>query len=192
MSKYNTEDQGDYLLKHNLFGATSHEQLEQLETVAFSIRSSQLEVDGFEWLLPLKTKTIKQLHFFLFQDVYPFAGQIRDVQLMKGHTRFCQAEDIESNLKALTEQLQKEQRWESIEQAAERLTYYKTELNIIHLFREGNGRTLRIVIREVARSHGFDWNFQNIDPRIYMQAMIQSVTDESLLKKLLEDTLNPH
>lgn len=132
-----------------------------------------------------------QLHYSLFQDIYPFAGQIRDVQLIKGQTRFCPAEYIETNIKTVTDRLQKEQRWGTIEQAAERLAHYKTELNIIHPFREGNGRTLRIAIREIARSHGFDWDFQKIEPEIYMQAIIQSVTDETHLQNLLKGTLNP-
>ncbi|MBS4208514.1 Fic family protein [Bacillus sp. FJAT-50079] len=191
MNKYRTEDQGDYLLKHNLLGATSYDELEQLEAVAFSIRSSQLEIEGFSWLIPPTTETIKQLHFYLFQDVYPFAGKIRDVQLMKGMTRFCRAEYIEMNLARLCEQLEKEQRWKNIEHAAERLAYYKTELNIIHPFREGNGRTIRIMIREIAQDHGFDWNFEEMDREIYMQAMIQSVTDEFPLKSLIENTLRP-
>lgn len=89
----------------------------------------------------------------------------------------------------LCEELEKERRWGSIEQAAERLAYYKTELNMIHPFREGNGRTIRIVIREIARSHDFDWSFEEIDRDIYMKAMIKSATDESLLKHLLEKTL---
>lgn len=82
MSKYRSEAQEGYLLKHNLLGATSYNELEQLEAVAFSLRSSQLEVEGFNWLMPLTIETIKRLHFLLFQDVYTFAGNIRNVQLI--------------------------------------------------------------------------------------------------------------
>ncbi|WP_048601275.1 Fic/DOC family protein [Rubeoparvulum massiliense] len=190
MGKYNPENQDAYLLKHNFFGATSYDELEQLEAVAFSIRASQLESKGFVWLHPLSIDTLKRLHYFLFQDAYPFAGKIRDVQLMKGQTRFCQVEFIESNLYELILQLQGESVWKSIEQASERLAYYKSELNMIHPFREGNGRTIRLVIREIARSQGYDWDFQKIDRHYYMKAMIQSVVDESLLRKLLNETLS--
>lgn len=105
MGKYNAEDQDGYLLENNLFGAESYEKLEQLESVAFSIRSSKLETTGFDWLIPLSVDNFKKIHEFLFQDVYPFAGEFRDVQLTKGQTRFCQAEFIESNLQKLCLQL---------------------------------------------------------------------------------------
>ena len=190
MGKYNAEDQDGYLLENNLFGAESYEKLEQLESVAFSIRSSQLETTGFDWLIPLSVDNLKKIHEFLFQDVYPFAGEFRDVQLMKGQTRFCQAEFIESNLQKLCLQLQNEHNWKTIEEAAKKLAYYKAELNMIHPFREGNGRTLRLVIRELARSKGYDWSFQRIDQFSYIQAMIQSVVDDSLLQMNIEKTLS--
>lgn len=190
MGKYDVENQDDYLLKNNLLDATSYEQLEQLESVAFSIRSSQLERKGFDWLTPLSISKVKSLHGFLFQDVYPFAGEFRDVQLMKGQTRFCQAEFIESNLKKLCLQLQDEPSWESKEKAVSRLTYYKAEFNMIHPFREGNGRTIRLIIRELAHSQDYDWDFQKIDQSLYIKAMIQSVVDESLLQQILSQTLS--
>src|SRR5699024_10766700 len=104
---------------------------------AFSIRSSQLETTGFDWLIPLSIDNFKKIHEFLFQDVYPFAGEFRDVQLMKGQTRFCQDEFIESNLQKLCLQLQNEHNWKTKEEAAKKLAYYKAEFNMIHPFREG-------------------------------------------------------
>src|SRR5690625_5861662 len=109
---------------------------------------------------------------------------------MKGQTRFCQAEFIESNLQKLCLQLQDEHNWKTKGEAAKKLAYYKAELNMIHPFREGNGRTLRLVIRELARSKGYDWSFQRIDQFSYIQAMIQSVVDDSLLQMNIEKTLS--
>lgn len=63
---------------------------------------------------------------------------------------------------------------------------------MIHPFREGNGRTIRLVIREIARSKGYDWSFQNINQSTYIQAMIQSVVDESLLQVSIEKTLSEY
>lgn len=154
MGKYNIEDQDQYLLKVNLLGAKSYKELEQLETVAFSLRATQLEQQELNWLFPLTIESIKQMHFYLFQDIYPFAGMIRDVQLMKGKTRFCQVEFIHNNVNSLLLQLRSEPDWKSLEQAAERLAFYKSELNIIHPFREGNGRLIRIIIRKLAFHRG--------------------------------------
>jgi len=111
---------------------------------------------------------------------------------MKGQTRFCQAEFIESNLQKLCLQLQNEHNWKTKEEAAKKLAYCKAELNMIHLFREGNGRTIRLVVREIARSKGYDWSFQNINQSTYIQAMIQSVVDESLLQVSIEKTLSEY
>lgn len=73
-----------------------------------------------------------------------------------------------------------------------KLAYYKAEFNMIHPFREGNGRTIRLVIRDIARIKGYDWSFQNINQSTYIQAMIQSVVDESLLQVSIEKTLSEY
>lgn len=189
MGKYNVENQDEYLLKHNLLDADTFYELEQLEAVAFSIRSTQLEEEGYDWLFPISIKCIKQLHYYLFQDIYAFAGEIRSVQLIKDNTRFCQAAFVHQNLEGICEQIKKEPIWISREQAAKRLAYYKTELNMIHPFREGNGRTIRIIIRELAKTHNFYWNFNEIDNSSYKHAMIESVTNNRLFQTIIFETL---
>ena len=79
--------------------------------------------------------------------------------------------------------------WNSLDEAANRLAYFKSELNMLHPFREGNGRIIRIFIREFALSKGVQWEYENIDRDVYIQAMIQSVTNTEALKKLLLETL---
>lgn len=190
MERYNVGDQEDYLLGSNLLGAKSLDELAQLEAIAFSLRSSQLEAQGFDWFIPLTISSLKKLHWYLFQDVYAFAGQLRTVQLMKANTRFCQAEHIESNLERILAELQAESEWATKAEAAGRLAHYKTELNMIHPFREGNGRTIRLVIREIARARGYEWNFHKIERESYIDTMVRSVFDEGLLRKCIEDTLS--
>lgn len=56
---------------------------------------------------------------------------------MKGTTRFCEPQFIEVQLASIEKELVEEENWESIEEAAKRLAYYKMELNMIHPFREG-------------------------------------------------------
>ena len=87
MGKYNDQENDKYLLKNNLLGVKTIEELEEAEAFAFSLRAAQLErtenaIDSFT------EEHFKKLHYHLFQDIYPFAGQFRDVQLMKGNTRF--------------------------------------------------------------------------------------------------------
>ncbi len=108
---------------------------------------------------------------------------------MKGATRFCQYQFINSYASELFLQKNNEPTWSSINQAANRLAYYKSELNMLHPFREGNGRTIRIFLQAYALSKGVNWNFTDIDQDTYLKAMIQSVTDTELLENLFLNTI---
>lgn len=74
-------------------------------------------------------------------------------------------------------------------EAADRLAFFKSELNILHPFREGNGRTIRIFLYRFALSKGILWDFELIDREKYMQAMIQSVVNTKMLRQLFLDSI---
>lgn len=189
MGKYNEQNNDKYLLENNLLGISTIEDLEEAEAFAFSIRAAELERE--ENVIDIFTEeSFRRLHYYLFQDIYPFAGQFRDVQLMKGNTRFCQVQYISSYASNLFNQLNKEPVWDSLEEAARRLSYFKSEFNMLHPFREGNGRTIRIFIHAFALSKGVKWEYENMDREVYIQAMIQSVTNTELLKRLFFDTIS--
>ncbi|MEK4230550.1 Fic/DOC family protein [Solibacillus sp. FSL H8-0538] len=173
MSKYNEHHNDDYLLKHNLLGVTTFEKLAEAEAFVFSIRALQVEQQAYE-IHSFTLNEFKLLHHHLFQDVYPFAGVFRDVQLMKGMTRFCQFQYIDLYAEDLFKQLQKEPIWTTLEEAAKRLAYYKAELNMLHPFREGNGRTTRIFIQKYAESQNIRWHYAKMERTIYIDAMIRS------------------
>lgn len=80
------------------------------------------------------------IHQYLFEDIYPFAGKLREENIGKGEFRFAQWEYIEQELDRLLEQLKQENFLEELgkEQLAKRLAYYLSELNVLHPFREGN------------------------------------------------------
>lgn len=73
---------------------------------------------------------------------------------------------------------------------AKRLAYYLAELNVLHPFREGNGRALREFIRQLALKNGYLLNLQNVNPKDMLNACIKSVVDtgdlEVVLGKCLE------
>lgn len=190
MTKYNTHNQDEYLLQSNLLDVESIDELEQLERVAFYISSSKLENNGLDFLLPLSSASIKELHTQLFKNIYTFAGEIRDVSLMKGQTRFCEPVYIENQLKEICREINVENEWNSLECAARHLAYIKTELNMIHPFREGNGRTIRLIIREIAKYKGFTWHFEILDSDEYLEAMVSSQVDTSSLEELFLKSLN--
>ncbi|MFC9540914.1 Fic family protein [Lysinibacillus sp. NPDC056959] len=86
-------------------------------------------------------------------------------------------------------QLNNEPAWITLNQAAKRLAFYKSELNMLHPFREGNGRTIRIFIQAYALSKVVNWNFTNMDKEIYLNAMIQSVINTELLERQFFNTI---
>src|SRR5699024_2620494 len=145
MTIYNEEDNDEYLLKHNLLGIDCYQELERDESFAFSLRAVHLE-RGEVVLKDFNMTELRKLHHYLFKDIYPFARVFRDVQLMKGNTRFCQVQFINDYAIELFHQLKTESPWRSLDEAAGRLAYFKSELNMLHPFREGNGRTIRIFL----------------------------------------------
>lgn len=188
MRKYNEKDNDDYLLKHNLLEIDSHNELERAEALAFTLRATSLEQGDFT-LDSFTLKDFQNLHYYLFQDIYPFAGEFRDVQLMKGNTRFCQVQFLEIYANDLFLQLNEEPFWNSLEEAANRLAYFKSELNMLHPFREGNGRTIRIFLHAYAMKRGIEWAYETIESEKYIQAMIQSVIDLDALRNLFIETI---
>lgn len=189
MAKYNEQDNDEYLLENNLLGIKSIEELEKTESFAFTLRAIALERGDFT-LKSYTKKEFIQLHFYLFQDIYPFAGEYRDVQLIKGNTRFCQVQFLNDYAIELFNQLKMEPSWQTLEEAAERLAYFKSELNMLHPFREGNGRTIRIFLYEYAKSKSVEWSYEIIDKDRYIQTMIEATVNTKTLKTLFLETIN--
>jgi cell filamentation protein len=96
------------------------------------------------------------IHRALFQDVYPWAGHVRSCDLSLGQVSFCSAQRLESSLTALFAELARENwlRERNAEKFAHGAAYYLAELNAIHPFRDGNGRTQREFIRALGLSVG--------------------------------------
>ena len=80
------------------------------------------------------------IHQYLFEDIYPFAGKLREENISKGEFRFAQWEYVEQELDRLLEQIKQENFLEGLdkEKLAKRLAYYLSEMNVLHPFREGN------------------------------------------------------
>ncbi|WP_203248813.1 Fic/DOC family protein [Sporosarcina beigongshangi] len=188
MAKYNESENENYLLKTNLLSITDFAEHEQAEAFTFSMRATQIEQRVYN-ITAFSLTDFVGLHHHLFQDIYAFAGQFRDVQLMKGGTRFCQVQFMDEYASDLFTLLNNEPTWDSLEYAAKRLAYFKSELNMLHPFREGNGRTIRIFLQSLAKQKGFLWTYDKMDRDQYMQAVIRAVTCEDLLEQLLLSTL---
>lgn len=126
-------------------------------------------------------KGLQQIHKYIFQDVFSFAGKIRSVNLAKGNFRFAPLLFLEENLKII-EKMPENDFDEIIEKYV--------EMNVAHPFREGNGRATRIWLDLILKKNlkkCVDW--QKIDKMAYLQAMERSPVNSLELKHLIKNAL---
>ena len=188
MEKYNFGEDDQMLLDQNKLGIQTFEELAIAEQYVFIVRSLEIAIGKYV-IQSFDFKGLQNLHHYLFGDLYEFAGKIRNVQLTKGSTRFCQAQFIGIEGDRIFREIAAEKDWPSIKIAANRLAYFKAELNMLHPFREGNGRTIRVFIHHWARSRGYYWAFEHLQQDTYLRAMIQSVVTSDELEQLFLNTL---
>ena len=124
----------------------------------------------------------KRIHQFLFCDLYDWAGQIRTINLSKKGTAFVPAEEIESCAVACFKRLAEfSGEGMSHRELAEEVADFYHTVNMLHPFREGNGRTQRIFFTQWIRSLGYDFDLSSVDPDAFMIATIyaaQGVMDQ--------------
>ncbi|OEE62786.1 cell filamentation protein Fic [Enterovibrio norvegicus FF-33] len=115
------------------------------------------------------------LHYHLFQDVYKWAGQLRDVDISKGNTRFCTFTRIVPEANKLFIKIPSLQTITHREQLIDAVADLFCELNLLHPFREGNGRTLRFFFEEMLFDIGYDITWPEINQQQWIKANIAGV-----------------
>ena len=189
MEEYFDDSNEKFLLENNIIGATSQEELIEGEKFAFAIRALQVEADEYI-VAKHDEQEFKKLHQFLFQDVYNFAGSYRSVAIAKGDTVFCYPQFLYDQSKRIfTEIASCDFKNQSPSNASATCASSKTELNLLHPFREGNGRTIRIFLRSLAKANGFEWKYEDLEREKYIKAMIKSQFDHTELTNLIKETL---
>ena len=133
----------------------------------------------------------KGIHKFLFEDIYPFAGKFRTENIAKGFFSFAEWEFIEDELSNLLKKLNESNNLKNLkrDEFVKAISYYLSELNVLHPFREGNGRTIREFIRELCYVNDYLFDLQKIEPKDFLNACIKSVVDTSELEKLIDESL---
>ena len=128
------------------------------------------------------------IHKYIFEDIYPFAGKFRTENIAKGYFRFAEWEYIEEELDKLLLKLKNENylNEKSEEELAKALDYYMSELNVLHPFREGNGRTIREFIRQLALKNGYTLNLKKVEPQKMLNASIKSIIDTEELENIIK------
>lgn len=122
---------------------------------------------------------LKAIHKYIFSDIYDWAGKDRNVDIAKSNL-FCRAMFIRDLSNDIFTSLRQENFLISCpaEKVAERLAYYYGEINALHPFREGNGRTQREFIRCNAAVAGYELNFASMNEDALLQASIESMDRE--------------
>lgn len=161
---------GTYVLR-NKENIHDPDELAEFERRAAGRRAETLPRD-----LPITADGYREIHRYIFQEVYDWAGQDRTTDLYKGGSHFSRAEVVgpqmekrfaainaEDNLRGLT-----------ADQFAARAAEHICELNVIHPFRDGNGRTMRSFLDVLAEQAGHEIDMTRIDQSAWEVASIES------------------
>ena len=127
------------------------------------------------------TKGLQQIHTYLFDELYDFAGQIRDKNIAKGGFRFANSLYLDKILPVI-EQMP--------EDTFELIIAKYVEMNIAHPFMEGNGRTMRIWLDMLLKKRlkkVVNWQF--VDKTLYLQSMERSPINDLEIRTLLSANL---
>ena len=127
------------------------------------------------------TRGLQQIHGYLFGGLYDFAGQIRHVTISKGGFTFCRAQYLPQTLKDIDGMP---------DDTFDEIVAKYVEMNVAHPFMEGNGRSTRLWLDLLLKNlinKCVDWS--RIAKRDYMDAMVLSATDPSMLRNLLHGAL---
>ena len=127
------------------------------------------------------TAGLQQIHRYLFEGLYTFAGTIREKNIAKGGFRFANSLYLQAALSAVEKMP---------EDTFEHIIEKYVEMNVCHPFMEGNGRSTRIWIDLIFKrslKKCVDWS--KIDKKDYLEAMRKSVTNDSDIRRLLAGAL---
>lgn len=176
----------------NAFDIRDEDRLKELETVYALYRLSELQLKKPQD--PSDLKVFFDIHHCLLQDVYPFAGKLREEMTSKGTSTFAHPKHLAGQLKQLFDELAEEEYLKGLKKDVfvRRLAHYLAELNALHPFREGNGRAVREFARQLALNAGYrlDWTKME-EPAHIINAFVDSFNkDNERLEALLAEIIS--
>lgn len=127
------------------------------------------------------TKGLQQIHKYIFNNIYDFAGEIRKENISKGSFRFANTLYLKEILKKIETMS---------ETTIDEIIDKYVEMNIAHPFLEGNGRSTRIWLDLILKKRQNKIvNWENIDKKLYLQAMERSPINTLEIKTLIKNNL---
>ena len=171
----------------NKLGIIDSAELARQEERLSKIKAVELFESGYlDSLEAGSFDSLKKIHYFLFNEIYDFAGKIREVNISKGNFRFAPLMYLNESLKNIDKMKQS-----SFDEIVEKYV----EMNIAHPFREGNGRSTRIWLDLIFKKElglVVDWSL--VDKEDYLLAMerspIRDIEIKHILKNALTDKIN--
>lgn len=171
----------------NKLGITDSAELARVEEKLTKKKAVELFESGYLDSLNSGTyESLAKIHKYLFEDIYVFAGKIRDVNIAKGNFRFASV----MYLKAALENVEK-----MPQSTFDEIIEKYVEMNIAHPFREGNGRSTRIWLDLMLKKEiGLVIDWSKVDKDDYLLAMerspIKDIEIKHILKQALTDKIN--
>lgn len=171
----------------NKLGISDSAELARQEEKISKKKAAELFKSGYlEQLEPGTFKSLCEIHKYLFQNIYEFAGIVRDVNIAKSNFRFAPVIYLEAALDNINKMPQS-----TFDEIIEKYV----EMNVAHPFREGNGRSMRIWLDLMLKQElrmVIDWS--KVEKDDYLMAMerspIKDIEIKYLLKQALTDKIN--
>lgn len=171
----------------NKLNITDSAELARVEEKLSKKKAMDLFESGYLNQLEAGTfKTLAIIHKYLFDDIYDFAGKVRDVNIAKSNFRFAPVMYLETALQNVEKMPQS-----TFDEIVEKYV----EMNIAHPFREGNGRSTRIWLDLILKKElNFVIDWSKVDKDDYLLAMerspIKDIEIKHVLKQALTDKIN--
>lgn len=169
----------------NKFRETDYDTLEFLTDYAVAAAWARIPQGGFGF--SSLADELSKTHEVLFSEVFDWAGHFRDVPMTKQGVSFAPWTEVVPQLEALDEYIRSSD-WDNLapEEVQSALADVHTELNIIHPFREGNGRATRAVMGHLADQNGFNSDWEEAGPALNMVSAVSAASPRHS-----EDSLMP-
>lgn len=171
----------------NRLGITDAAELEAVERRITSLRIAGMRRDPVPGGYDLGH--LQHVHWQIFSDVYPWAGMLRTVSLARHGRPFCPPELLTDTATGIFARLADADRLRGRDRASfvDGLTSLLAELNDLHPFREGNGRTQRTLLRRLAREAGWSLVWDRVDPAVNAEASRAAAAGERAPLRALLD-----
>jgi len=170
------------MVLENKLGLTNSADLAREEERMSKIKAIELFETGYlDSIEAGKFESLSKIHKYLFEDIYPFAGEIRTENIAKGNFRFAPVMYLKASLEHIDSMPQS-----NFEEIIDKYV----EMNVAHPFREGNGRSTRIWLDLILKKElgkVVDWS--KVDKEDYLLAMERSPVKTVEIKELLKNAL---